>query len=83
MNISTAKKFIDLLLADKIIGFTSNDISGVILSFIGGEPLLEIDLIREIWEYWLDQLIELKHPWLYFTKGSICSNGVLYFSEKV
>jgi sulfatase maturation enzyme AslB (radical SAM superfamily) len=28
-------------------------------------------------------MIDLNHPWLHFFRASICSNGLLYFDEKV
>lgn len=83
MPFEVAKTFIDQLLNDKIQGFTRNDIGGVIFDFIGGEPLMQIDLITQIWEYALNQMIQKDHPWLLHCRGSICSNGILYFEPKV
>ena len=83
MTFDIAKIFIDNLLNDKIEGFTKNDIGGVVLDFIGGEPLMEINLITQIWEYFYQQLILLNHPWLFHVKGSLCSNGILYFNTEV
>ena len=42
MSINTAKKLIDLLLepTDKNKYFNSDTCSGIVLEFIGGEPLL-------------------------------------------
>jgi sulfatase maturation enzyme AslB (radical SAM superfamily) len=56
---------------------------GIIISFIGGEPLLEIKLINEIWEYFIEQLIKLNHPWKKHFRGCICSNGIPYFNTDV
>lgn len=49
MTFETAKKFIDLLLTNdfsKNNYINKNTSDGIILDFIGGEPLLEIDLIE-------------------------------------
>ena len=83
MTFEIAKTFIDELLADKIQGFTRNDIGGLSIDFIGGEPLLEIELIDQIWTYFIHQLIIQNHPWKNHIRGSLCSNGILYFDEKV
>lgn len=83
MTFKTAKKFIDDLLNDKIIDFTTKNTDGIVFDFIGGEPLLEIKLIKEIWEYILEQLIKLNHPWKKHLRGSLCSNGILYFQPEV
>ena len=63
MTFDIAKKFVDQLLNDEIRGFTSDKVGGVIFDFIGGEPLMEIDLISDILEYTLKQMISLNHPW--------------------
>lgn len=82
MNIEIAKSFIDIILANNNEYINLNNTDGVILDFIGGEPLLAIDTIEQIVEYFLSQMIELDHPWQNKIRFSICSNGVLYFSEK-
>lgn len=82
MDFETAKKFIDILLADQNTYINTNNTNGVIIEFIGGEPLLAVDLMDKITEYFLEQMILLNHPWLTKFRFSICSNGVLYFSEK-
>ena len=82
MSIETAKKAVDIILSGEM--WEKNNIPlAVELDFIGGEPLLEIDLIRDIYEYFLKKCIELNHPWLLRHRISICSNGVLYFDPKV
>lgn len=86
MSLETAKKFVDLLISgDK--GFSDyinpKQSPGIIIEFIGGEPFLEIDLIDQICDYFSQQLIEKHHPWATKYVFSICSNGVLYFDEKV
>ena len=61
---------------------TSNT-DGIIWDFIGGEPLMEIELIEQIVDYILTQMIILNHPWLYKSRISISSNGILFNTPKV
>lgn len=86
MNFETAKKAIDLILHvdDKVNSYvTSTRNVGVVLDFIGGEPLLEVELIDEIIDYFVKQCILLKHPWATKYIVVISSNGTLYFDERV
>ena len=55
----------------------------LIFDFIGGEPLLEIDLIEKITTYTIQKMLNINSPWLPYFRISICSNGLLYFNEKV
>ena len=87
LNFETAKKFIDLLLdppneTTKTYIDSRNSLA-CIINFIGGEPLLAIDLIDEITEYFKKRVVEVNHPWQYNYLISIISNGVLYFNPKV
>ncbi|MGL5749471.1 MAG: radical SAM peptide maturase, CXXX-repeat target family [Paraclostridium sp.] len=86
MNIESAKKFIDLLIADSYREDSYvyiKDTLCVIIEFIGGEPLLEIDLMNDIVEYFKFKTISEGHPWATQYMISISSNGVNYFNEKV
>lgn len=86
MSFDTAKKMIDLLLnGEKGMAeyINTKNSPGLIVDFIGGEPLLEIELIDQICTYLIDRMIELDHPWLNKAMFSICSNGVLYFEPNV
>lgn len=78
-----SKELIDNLLNDKYNYINSSNTLGIVLDFIGGEPFLEIDLISQIVEYTFNKMIELNHPWLYYSQCNICSNGVLYTTPKV
>ena len=78
MTWETAKTVID-----KILLLPEDKYASLILEFIGGEPLLEIDLISRITQYTLNKLIERNSKWLVGFRVSICSNGQLYFSQKV
>lgn len=83
MTFETAQKFIDNLLNNKFELININNTCGIVIDFIGGEPLMEIDLIEQICHYTIQQMIKLNHPWLYYLKFSICSNGLLYNIPKV
>lgn len=83
MDFNTAKKFIDILLSDQFERINTKNALGLSVHFIGGEPLMEIKLIQEIWEYLINEMIRLNHPWLYTTRGDLCSNGVPYFNPEV
>ena len=83
MTFQTAKDFIDLLLSDKFERINTTNTVGLSVHFIGGEPLMEIELITQIWEYLINELIRLNHPWLYRVRGDLCTNGVPYFNPKV
>ena len=61
----------------------TSTVKGVVFDFIGGEPLMQIDLIQNICDYLYTKMIELDHPWLLYSRISICSNGVLYFKPNV
>jgi sulfatase maturation enzyme AslB (radical SAM superfamily) len=78
MTWETAKTTID-----KLFELDAEKYSTLIVEFIGGEPLMEIDLINEITEYIIIKLINSHHPWLKFFRISICSNGLLYDTPKV
>lgn len=83
MEFNTAKKFIDDLLNDKYGYINRYNSPAIIIEFIGGEPLLEINLTRKIYEYFLDKCYELNHPWFTLHRLSICSNGLQYFDDEV
>lgn len=83
MDFETAKEFIDNLLADKYGYINRYNSPAIIIEFIGGEPLLEINLTRKIYEYFLEQCYELNHPWFTLHRISICSNGLQYFDDEV
>lgn len=83
MPFEVAKCFIDILLRDEEEYINTRNSAGLIIDFIGGEPLLEIDLIDQITDYLISQMIEKQHPWATRFAISICSNGLLYFEPKV
>ena len=84
MTFETAKKFIDNLLAGNYDNYLEfKEAPAVILEFIGGEPLLEINLIDQICDYFMDQTIKLNHRWAIFHRISMSTNGTLYFQDDV
>ena len=86
MKFEDAKAFVDMLLdADsKSSSYINPDLSpAIVIEFIGGEPLLEIDLIDQITDYFIGEMIRRHHKWATRYMLSICSNGVLYFDERV
>lgn len=86
MTPETGKRFIDLLLAgdERSRGYIdSTKCGGCVIEFIGGEPLLEIGLMDELTDYFLDRCIELRHPWATRYRISVGTNGLLYFDERV
>ena len=79
MSFEVAKKFIDDLLTNKYEIASVENTCGIIFDFIGGEPLLEIELIDQILSYAMDKMIEMRHSWLVYSRANIGSNGLLYF----
>ena len=83
MKFETAKEFIDKLLNDEYGYINRYNSPAIIIEFIGGEPLLQINLTRKIYEYFLRRCYELQHPWFTMHRLSICSNGLQYFDPNV
>jgi uncharacterized protein len=79
MNIIIAKKAVDYFLENRDI-FKEEK---VIWNFIGGEPLLEIDMLDEIVDYIKLKMYKLDHPWFNAYRISISTNGILYHIDKV
>ena len=86
MSFETAKQFFDLLVEDSYKKDTYVSLEttpSIVIEYIGGEPLLEIDLIDQITDYIKYKLISENHPWANKVMFSMISNGVEYFSPKV
>ncbi len=79
MDYSTAKKAIDIILQTPWICNTP----AVIWEFIGGEPLLMIDLISMIADYIVCETKKLNHIWKEHYMFSIATNGLLYMDKRV
>lgn len=80
LDLETAKIAVDDLLMGNLNYLSPGFSKSVILEFIGGDPLLEIDLIGDIYQYFLEEAYRLNHPWFYHHRLSMCTNAMLYFS---
>ena len=83
LDFNKIKPWIEKLLNDELSYINTSNTKAVIWDFIGGEPFLKIDLMTQITDLIYDTMIEKNHPWLFFSKISISSNGMLYFNPKV
>lgn len=87
MTKETAKAIIDLLFKmydeDKPDTFINHTTHGIILDFIGGEPLMNVEIMDFATEYFLDECLRRDHEWLYNFRTSFATNGILYFEPKV
>ena len=61
----------------------NTETSGLIISFIGGEPFLNIDVMDDFCHYFIEQCINKKPEWLLTLKFFLSSNGDLIFEPKV
>lgn len=86
MTFETAKKIVDLVFklseSDEST-FINTKTKAVILEFIGGEPLLNIDVIEKTCDYFWHKALELHHRFAENFRISMISNGLLYFDERV
>lgn len=84
MTKEVAKACIDLLFKmnqeiTDINAVIHNQTLGIILDFIGGEPLMNLPIIDYSCEYFMDKCLELEHPWINTWRASMISNGAKYF----
>lgn len=79
MDLETAKKAVDHILDHPEIYSAKS----VVWEFIGGEPLLQVDLIDKIMDYIKIETYRRNHPWLHLYRFNICTNGILYDTDKV
>lgn len=77
MSWEVARKAIDYVLDREL---TSDS---VVWDFIGGEPLLEVDLIDKICDYIKKELYRRNHPWFNSYRFSFATNGLNYDTDKV
>lgn len=80
MRFETAKKIIDYFVDHKDDLFDSDYL---ILDFIGGESLLEIELIDQIVDYFRLTTYQKRSVWFGHFRISLESNGILFDSEAV
>jgi len=86
MSIEIGKKIVDFLFEQdaKNSRYVNADCAhGIILDFIGGEPLLEIDLIDQIMDYFMSTALSTNHRWAANFMISMSSNGNNYFNPAV
>lgn len=79
MSYETAKDIIDYFIENKNSLFKAEYL---VLDFIGGEPLLEIELIDKMVDYFRLTAYQKKSEWFGKFRIMIQSNGVLVDSEK-
>lgn len=86
MPFSVAKQAIENILTESR-GFdkinTVKEQPAIIIDFIGGEPLMETDLINQIIQYFLMTAVNMRHPYAATSVFSMSSNGTLFFEPKV
>lgn len=86
MSKETAKRGIDLLfeMYDRNDHpFINHKTQSIVLDFIGGEPLMNIEVIDYVCTYFMEECLKRNHPWIDKWRASMISNGALYFNPKV
>jgi len=85
MSKEVAKQAVDFILdEEKINGYYNfKDSPAVILEFIGGEPLLNIDIMNYIVEYFKFKAFEMDHPWATNYMINFSSNGIRFEDDEV
>jgi uncharacterized protein len=85
MTKKVAKQAVDFIFNEKLINsyYDLNKSKSVILDFIGGEPLLEIELIDYIVEYFKFKSFELDSTWATNYMINITTNGILFNDKRV
>lgn len=79
MSIEIAKQTIDYVLDNPQI-FKQE---AIVLNFIGGEPLMEIELIDQICDYFKVEAYKKHHVWFENYRICMATNGILYAEEEV
>lgn len=79
MSADMSKKIVDYIFSDE--NLQSKD--SVVFDFIGGEPLLEIHLIKVTMDYIVDIMVKRQHKWLDNYEIRITTNGLLYGEDDV
>lgn len=85
MSKEIAKQAIDTILNDEKMGgyINSSESPGVIIEFMGGEPLMNIEVMSFIAEYFQYKAYELDHPYYKYFMFNFTTNGTQYFDPKV
>lgn len=79
MSLDIAKQAVKFIFKEPFL----HQADKVIFDFIGGEPLLEIDLISETMNYAVNYMLKHNHKWLKNYEIRITTNGLLYNNPKV
>jgi uncharacterized protein len=79
METAVARQAVDYILRERA-HFAE---PSVVWEFIGGEPLLEIDLIDNISDYIKLRLYQADHPWFESYRFSLSTNGLMYDDPRV
>ncbi len=86
MSKETARKIVDLLFEEDAANseyINEHSAEAIILDFIGGEPLLEIDLVSYFVRYFRKKAILLNHRWAIKYMLSFSTNGIAFNEPKV
>lgn len=82
----TARKIVDLLFESDLKDnkyLNPFCAEAIVLDFIGGEPLLEIELIEYFLRYFRKRAVELNHRWAINYMISMSTNGIAFNTPKV
>lgn len=79
MSLEVAKEAIDFILREREF-FNEDSVS---FDFIGGEPLLEANLMNDICDYIKLRLYTERHPWFDHYMFGFTTNGLNYHTEAV
>ena len=85
MTLETGRKIVDYILnlyEDGTGSFINKSTKGIVLDFIGGEPLLEAELIEHICDYFFAECWRRKIPIAPFSRISFATNGQLWFTPE-
>lgn len=85
MTLDTGKKIVDCLLDlyERNEGdFITQGTKALVLDFIGGEPLLEANLIEQICDYFYEQCWLRKNPLAVLSRISFTTNGQAWFTPE-
>jgi uncharacterized protein len=89
LTLDKAKKFVDILLSDpdpiQVMGTDDYWMlkQGLTLDFIGGDALIDVELVDSILEYFQDRVWELGSRWKDRWRVSISTNGTLFEKKGV
>ena len=87
MTKETAKECVDMLFKmwdeDDKEAFINKNTKAIILDFIGGEPMLQTEIIDYICSYMVKESVKRDCPWKDNWMCSISTNGTLHFKKEV